>query len=160
WTLECGTSTCVPYLHILEASVLLVDNLDCHVSDESETTVKNELGSILQDLPKNSTSVCQPLDVSIMGPMKAKLKELWLPERPHHSNLTRRENRKRRQTRGWRQSCRPLKRWSRLTQKRSRRRSTKRFFVSFSKCSYLFILVEIVNPDSHTNLARFFSKSR
>ncbi|KAG3073282.1 hypothetical protein PI124_g20853 [Phytophthora idaei] len=68
--------------HILEGSVLLVDTLDCHVSDESETIVKKELHSIQQALPKNSTSVCQPLDVGIMGPLKAKLKELWLTERP------------------------------------------------------------------------------
>ncbi|KAG3211244.1 hypothetical protein JG687_00012174 [Phytophthora cactorum] len=44
--------------------------------------VKKELHSILQALPKNSTSVCQSLDVGIMGPLKAKLKELWLAERP------------------------------------------------------------------------------
>ncbi|KAG2802718.1 hypothetical protein JG687_00013831 [Phytophthora cactorum] len=67
--------------HILEGSVLLVDNLDCHVSDESETIVKQELHSTLQAVPKNSTSVRQPLDVGIMGPLKVKLKELWLTER-------------------------------------------------------------------------------
>ncbi|KAG2776141.1 hypothetical protein Pcac1_g13481 [Phytophthora cactorum] len=70
------------HFYILEGSVLLVDNLNCHVSDESEMIVKKELHSILQALPKNSTSVCQSLDVGIMGPLKAKLKELWLAERP------------------------------------------------------------------------------
>ncbi|KAG6965176.1 hypothetical protein JG687_00005571 [Phytophthora cactorum] len=37
--------------------------------------------AFLQHLPKNSTSVCQPLDVGVMGPF-TKLKELWMLERP------------------------------------------------------------------------------
>ncbi|KAK1929640.1 hypothetical protein P3T76_014857 [Phytophthora citrophthora] len=61
-------------------SVLLVDNLDSHVSQESVDIVAGELFSTLQPLPKNSTSVCQPLDVGVMGPLKAKLRTAWLLE--------------------------------------------------------------------------------
>ncbi|GMF44552.1 unnamed protein product [Phytophthora fragariaefolia] len=70
------------YIHIFEPSVLLVDNLDCHVSEESAEVLAAEMLTHLQPLPKNSTSVCQPLDVGIMGPLKAKLKALWMEERP------------------------------------------------------------------------------
>ncbi|GMF39822.1 unnamed protein product [Phytophthora fragariaefolia] len=70
------------YIHISEPSVLLVDNLDCHVSEESAEVLADEMLTHLQPLPKNSTSVCQPLDVGIMGPLKAKLKALWMEERP------------------------------------------------------------------------------
>lgn len=67
--------------HIASHSLLLVDNLECHVSGESEAIISEELMAVLQPLPKNSTSVCQPLDVGIMGPLKAKLKALWLTEK-------------------------------------------------------------------------------
>ncbi|KAG3161856.1 hypothetical protein PC128_g20722 [Phytophthora cactorum] len=67
--------------HISEPSILLVDNLECQVSDEAEAIVAGELVSVLQPLPKNSTSVCQHLDVGVMGPLKAKLKALWLVEK-------------------------------------------------------------------------------
>ncbi|KAG3079098.1 hypothetical protein PC121_g7092 [Phytophthora cactorum] len=67
--------------HIREPSILLIDNLECHISDEAEAIVAGELVSVLQPLPKNSTSVCQPLDVGVMGPLKAKLKALWLVEK-------------------------------------------------------------------------------
>ncbi|ETM54276.1 hypothetical protein L914_02371, partial [Phytophthora nicotianae] len=40
-----------------------------------------ELVSVLQALPKNATSVCQPLDVGVMGPLKAKLRSLWMEEK-------------------------------------------------------------------------------
>ncbi|KUF98716.1 Dimodular nonribosomal peptide synthase [Phytophthora nicotianae] len=66
--------------HITQSSLLLVDNLECHVSGESEAIVSEKLKAVLQPLPKNATSVCQPLDVGIMGPLKAKLKALWLFE--------------------------------------------------------------------------------
>eukprot|EP00644_Phytophthora_capsici_P001163 jgi/Phyca11/129677/e_gw1.86.161.1 len=66
--------------HVTCSSLLLVDNLECHVSGESDAIVSDELMSVLQPLPKNATSVCQPLDVGIMGPLKAKLKALWLFE--------------------------------------------------------------------------------
>ncbi|RQM11034.1 hypothetical protein B5M09_011610 [Aphanomyces astaci] len=48
-------------------SMLLVDDYDSHVSEESENIVGEELGSELCALPPNSTSHCQPLDVSLMG---------------------------------------------------------------------------------------------
>ncbi|KAG4062983.1 hypothetical protein JG687_00012792 [Phytophthora cactorum] len=70
------------YWHISEPSVLLINNLDCHVSAEAEEIIADEMLTILQPLPKNSTSVCQPLDVGVMGPFKTKLKELWMLERP------------------------------------------------------------------------------
>jgi hypothetical protein len=61
-------------------SVVLLDNLDCHVSQEAEAIVATELFSLLCALPPNTTSVCQPLDVGVMGPLKAKLRSLWLEE--------------------------------------------------------------------------------
>ncbi|KAG6976305.1 hypothetical protein JG688_00001490 [Phytophthora aleatoria] len=69
------------YWHISEPSVLLVDNLDCRVSAEAAEIIADEMLTFLQHLPKNSTSVCQPLDVGVMGPF-TKLKELWMLERP------------------------------------------------------------------------------
>ncbi|OWZ08351.1 hypothetical protein PHMEG_00019125 [Phytophthora megakarya] len=66
--------------HITRSALLLVDNLECHVSSESEAIVSEELCAVLQPLPKNATSVCQPLDVGIMEPLKANLKALWLFE--------------------------------------------------------------------------------
>ncbi|POM75176.1 Hypothetical protein PHPALM_7757 [Phytophthora palmivora] len=66
--------------HITRSALLLVDNLECHVTGESEDIVSEELSVVLQPLPNNATSVCQPLDVGIMGPLKAKLKALWLFE--------------------------------------------------------------------------------
>ncbi|KAH9117472.1 hypothetical protein LEN26_005154 [Aphanomyces euteiches] len=64
--------------NIEDPSVLLVDNFDCHVSNESERIIGEELGSVLYPLPPNSTSHCQPLDVSIMGPFKQHLRDLWI----------------------------------------------------------------------------------
>lgn len=63
-----------------EPSVLLVDNLDSHVSEESYNIVCGELYSQLCPLPPNSTSVAQPLDVGVMGPLKSKLRAAWLAE--------------------------------------------------------------------------------
>ncbi|KDO31021.1 hypothetical protein SPRG_19567 [Saprolegnia parasitica CBS 223.65] len=37
-----------------------------------------KLKSDLYPLPPNTTSTCQPLDVGVMGPFKAKLRALWL----------------------------------------------------------------------------------
>lgn len=65
---------------IEEPSVLLVDNLDCHVSQKSEDIVAGELACELKPLPANSTSVCQPLDVGVMGPIKSMLRTAWLAE--------------------------------------------------------------------------------
>ncbi|KAH9105510.1 hypothetical protein LEN26_014737 [Aphanomyces euteiches] len=67
---------------IVGPSVILCDNLDCHVSEESVNTVSSELFSVLEPLPKNSTSACQPLDVGVMGPLKSKLRSKWLREPP------------------------------------------------------------------------------
>jgi hypothetical protein len=61
-------------------SVILLDNLDCHISNEAEEIVAGELFGSVCPLPPNSTSVCQPLDVGVMGPLKAKLRSLWLEE--------------------------------------------------------------------------------
>ncbi|RQM23507.1 hypothetical protein B5M09_004631 [Aphanomyces astaci] len=63
-------------------SVIVADNLDAHVSKDSYNRVSSELFSVLEPLPKNSTSVCQPLDVGVMGPLKSKLRSKWLHERP------------------------------------------------------------------------------
>ncbi|RHY42024.1 hypothetical protein DYB30_007009 [Aphanomyces astaci] len=63
-----------------DASVLLVDNLACHVSDSSYDKVAETLFSVVEPLPPNSTSRCQPLDVGVMGPLKAMLKTAWLLE--------------------------------------------------------------------------------
>ncbi|RHY05816.1 hypothetical protein DYB36_006294, partial [Aphanomyces astaci] len=63
-----------------DASVLLVDNLKCHVSEESHDKVAEAMFSVVEPLPANSTSRCQPLDVGVMGPLKAMLKTEWLLE--------------------------------------------------------------------------------
>jgi hypothetical protein len=42
--------------------------------------VATELFGLLCPFPPHSTSVCQPLDVGVMGPLKAKLRWLWLEE--------------------------------------------------------------------------------
>jgi hypothetical protein len=60
-------------------SVLLIDNFESHVSDESFSIVQ-DMGSEICCLPPNSTSHVQPLDVSIMGPFKQHLRDLWLLE--------------------------------------------------------------------------------
>ncbi|RQM27620.1 hypothetical protein B5M09_011037 [Aphanomyces astaci] len=56
------------------ASVLLVDNVDCHVFEASYDKTAEAMFSVIEPLPQNSTSRCQPLDVGVMGPFKAKLK--------------------------------------------------------------------------------------
>ncbi|KAH9104025.1 hypothetical protein LEN26_012615 [Aphanomyces euteiches] len=63
-------------------TVILADNLDCHVSPESSDLVSTELYSVLEPLSKNSTSVCQPLDIGVLRPLKSKLRAKWLHERP------------------------------------------------------------------------------
>ncbi|RHY21038.1 hypothetical protein DYB32_009912 [Aphanomyces invadans] len=65
---------------IEEASVVLVDNFESHVSEDSVKIMNEELGSHLCPLPPNATSMCQPLDVGVMAPFKRHLRELWLHE--------------------------------------------------------------------------------
>ncbi|RHZ02821.1 hypothetical protein DYB35_013309 [Aphanomyces astaci] len=63
-----------------DASVLVVDNLECHVSDCTHEKLAETLFSAVEPLPPNSTSRCQPLDVGVMGRLKAMLKTAWLLE--------------------------------------------------------------------------------
>ncbi|RHY82174.1 hypothetical protein DYB31_016298 [Aphanomyces astaci] len=66
--------------YLLDSSVLLVDNLECHVSEKAHDKIAEASFSVIEPLPPNSTSKCQPLDVGIMGPLKAMLKTAWLLE--------------------------------------------------------------------------------
>ncbi|KAF0717935.1 Aste57867_1997 [Aphanomyces stellatus] len=63
-------------------TTLLVDNLVAHVSLKARRAVDEDLCSILEPLPPNTTSVLQPLDVGVMGPLKSTLRSLWLRETP------------------------------------------------------------------------------
>ncbi|RHZ26065.1 hypothetical protein DYB37_011187 [Aphanomyces astaci] len=63
-------------------TVILVDNFDAHVTQESSESIARDLFSVLEPLPPNCTSVCQPLDVGVMGPFKKLLRTLWLEETP------------------------------------------------------------------------------
>ncbi|RHZ26877.1 hypothetical protein DYB37_012425 [Aphanomyces astaci] len=65
---------------IEEPSVVLLDNFECHVSDESYKIVYEELGAHICALPPNSTFFCQPLDVGVMAPFKRNLRNFWLLE--------------------------------------------------------------------------------
>ena len=69
--------------HVLAYSVagpskLFVDNLKVHVNDKSVDLVGYHCGSEVCPLPKNTTSVFQPLDVGVMGPLKSIIKSKWL----------------------------------------------------------------------------------
>ena len=55
---------------INDRTILILDNFDSHVSAESFSYVEEELSSEISALPPNSTSICQPLDVGVMGPFK------------------------------------------------------------------------------------------
>ncbi|KAF0724524.1 hypothetical protein Ae201684P_012638 [Aphanomyces euteiches] len=68
----------VLYYKIENPSVLLVDNFESHVCIESEKIIRHELGSELCALPPNSTTYCQTLDVSIMGPFNQHMRDLWV----------------------------------------------------------------------------------
>ncbi|RHY88786.1 hypothetical protein DYB35_012124 [Aphanomyces astaci] len=63
-------------------SVLLTDNLKCHVSKKSYKIMRQEMysGAFLQPLPANTTSVLQPLDVGVMGPFKSMCRTEWIKE--------------------------------------------------------------------------------
>ncbi|KAH9110184.1 hypothetical protein AeMF1_014940 [Aphanomyces euteiches] len=69
WTIGCG-------------KFILADNLASHVSNASAETICFDLCASLEPLPPNSTSACQPLDVGVMGPLKARMRSLWLREKP------------------------------------------------------------------------------
>ncbi|KAG2788155.1 hypothetical protein JG687_00014073 [Phytophthora cactorum] len=56
---------------------LYVDNLKCHVSAEAQEALV-AWGTKMVSLPKNTTSVLQPLDVGVMGPFKQKLLAITL----------------------------------------------------------------------------------
>ncbi|GMF23265.1 unnamed protein product [Phytophthora fragariaefolia] len=55
-------------------AALLLDNFDSHVSEEGQRVVVDEANVTVVPLPPNTTAVCQPLDVGVMGPLKAKLR--------------------------------------------------------------------------------------
>ncbi|KAH9129887.1 hypothetical protein AeMF1_000050 [Aphanomyces euteiches] len=67
---------------ITGSSVILVDNLECHVSEETVDIVASELLCALEPLSKNCTSAIQPLDVGVMGPLKRRLRYMLLFEKP------------------------------------------------------------------------------
>lgn len=78
--------------HIEGPSVLLLDNLDCHVATESYDAVAEELNSTIRPLPPNSTSVCQPLNVGVMRPLKKPL-EVERMEETRSDHMSAREKR-------------------------------------------------------------------
>ncbi|GMG16988.1 unnamed protein product [Phytophthora fragariaefolia] len=48
-------------------AALLLDNFDYHVSEEGQRVVAEEANATVPPLPPNTTAVCQPLDVGVMG---------------------------------------------------------------------------------------------
>ncbi|KAF0702754.1 hypothetical protein AaE_015732 [Aphanomyces astaci] len=63
-------------------SVVVADNLTCHISKKSFKIMEDELfcGAYLQPLPANTTSIFQPLDVGVMGPFKQMCRTEWIKE--------------------------------------------------------------------------------
>ena len=61
---------------------IYVDNLKCHVSQESQEAFA-AWGTEVVPLPKNTTSILQPLDVGVMGPFKKKLRAITLSYELH-----------------------------------------------------------------------------
>ncbi|OWY93626.1 hypothetical protein PHMEG_00036906 [Phytophthora megakarya] len=57
-----------------DPSVLIVDNFECHVSEEGQGVVADGANAMVVPFPPNSMAVCQPLDVGVMGPLKAKIR--------------------------------------------------------------------------------------
>ncbi|RHY80954.1 hypothetical protein DYB31_016729, partial [Aphanomyces astaci] len=47
--------------YLLDSSVLLVDNLECHVSEKAHDKIAEASFSVIEPLPPNSTSKCQQL---------------------------------------------------------------------------------------------------
>ncbi|KAG6945607.1 hypothetical protein JG688_00016476 [Phytophthora aleatoria] len=122
------------YWHISEPLVLLVVNLDCHVSAESEEVIADEMLTILQPLSNLSTSVCQPLDIGVMGSFKVKLRELWMLERPPPlRNGGEKRPRRPPSTSTWRPSSERQRRGNPSSQRQLRKLLTKRFLLNFSK---------------------------
>ncbi|KAJ0390660.1 hypothetical protein P43SY_011835 [Pythium insidiosum] len=66
--------------HVHGPTVVLLDNFESHVSDEGKRLVAEEACAAVCSLPPNATAACQPLDVGVMGPLKANLRALWLKE--------------------------------------------------------------------------------
>ncbi|KAL4139478.1 hypothetical protein PRIC2_002973 [Phytophthora ramorum] len=58
-------------------AVLILDNFECHVSEEGQRVVTEVANALVVPLPPNSTASCQPLDVGVMGPLKAKMRTNW-----------------------------------------------------------------------------------
>ncbi|RHY22364.1 hypothetical protein DYB32_009523 [Aphanomyces invadans] len=63
-------------------SVVLADNLKCHVSSKSYKIMEDELfcGAYLHPLPANTTSILQPLYAGVMGPFKKMCRIEWIKE--------------------------------------------------------------------------------
>ena len=78
---------------MLRGSVILVDNFKSHTNKASYVTVEGGISCTLFPLPPNTTSVCQPLDVGIMGSFKSKLQRLWL-HKEAKANMTAKEKRR------------------------------------------------------------------
>ncbi|RQM20396.1 hypothetical protein B5M09_011746 [Aphanomyces astaci] len=65
---------------LVEPSVIFLENFKSNVNDASFRIVEEELGIFLCAIPPNATSICQPLDVSVMAPLKRYLWDEWLTE--------------------------------------------------------------------------------
>ncbi|KAG2803751.1 hypothetical protein PC129_g13042 [Phytophthora cactorum] len=55
-------------------SVLLLDNFESPVSEEGQRLVAEVASATTVPLPASSTAVCQPLDVGVVGPLKASIR--------------------------------------------------------------------------------------
>ncbi|KAE9045475.1 hypothetical protein PR002_g2200 [Phytophthora rubi] len=77
--LKIYTSELLIY-EINNLSLLLLDNFEAHVSEVGQTAVLDDTYAKVVPLPPNSTSVCLPLDVGVMGPLKQLMKSLWAEE--------------------------------------------------------------------------------
>ena len=73
-------------------SQIVLDNLKVHVNQQSIDLIANHCGSLVCPLPANTTSVCQPLDVGVMGPLKASIKKKWLHSDKGRTAAEKREN--------------------------------------------------------------------
>ncbi|KAG3007277.1 hypothetical protein PC119_g14649 [Phytophthora cactorum] len=78
WMDDVGWKFCVELLlkyEIVEPSVPLLDNFESHVLEEGQRLVVEVANATTVPLPANSTAVCQPLDVGVMGPLKASIRD-------------------------------------------------------------------------------------